>query len=280
MGRKARLSQGLAWTLIALSASARAQDSYRFVIIGDRTGEHAAGVPEEIWKEVAAERPAFALSVGDTIEGLHDDLAAGEWEEIQSLLKPYSNILLYLTPGNHDIWSPLSESLFRQHARHDPHYGFDYATAHFTVLDNSRAADLPESELNFADSDLKAHTGQKIRFVVSHRPSWIINALTGDGNFPLQRIAKKYGVGYVISGHVHQMFHASVDGTEYISMESAGGHLRDSGKYEDGWFFGYTVVDVSPGRERFTIHELGPPYGKGRTTLLSDWGKAGLINRR
>ncbi|HKD06357.1 MAG TPA: metallophosphoesterase [Bryobacteraceae bacterium] len=278
MGREARVSRVLLCALIALSATA--QDTYRFVIIGDRTGEHVAGVYEEVWKELAAEKPMFVLSVGDTIEGLHDDLAAGEWSSVEGILKPYSNILLYLTPGNHDIWSPVSESLFRQRARRDPRYSFDYAKAHFTILDNSRTEDLPESELAFAESDLKSHAGQKIKFVVSHRPSWIINALVGDGNFPLQRIAKKYGVGFVISGHVHQMFHADLDGIEYVSMESAGGHLRDSGKYEDGWFFGYTVVDVSPAGERFTIHELGAPYGKDRTTDLTAWGKAGLINRR
>jgi hypothetical protein len=278
VGREARIGRILACALIVLSA--RAQDSYRFVIIGDRTGEHVAGVYEEVWKNVAGEKPAFVLSVGDTIEGLHDDLAASEWVAVEGVLRPYSNILLYLTPGNHDIWSPASESLFRQHGKRDLHYGFDYATAHFTVLDNSRAVDLPESELSFAESDVKSHAGQKWKFVVSHRPSWIINAITGDENFALQRIAKKSGVGFVLSGHVHQMFHATVDGIDYVSMESAGGHLRDSGKYEDGWFFGYTVVDVSPSGTRFAIHELGPPYGQGRTTLLSDWGKAGLINRR
>jgi len=280
VGRQARVGIVAAYALIALCASARAQETYRFVIIGDRTGEHFAGVYEDVWKEIAAEKPAFVLSVGDTIEGLHDDLVAGEWSDIENILKPYSNILLYLTPGNHDIWSPASETLFRQHAKHDPHYGFDYKNAHFTVLDNSRTENLPDSELAFADSDLKNHAGQKIKFIVSHRPSWIVNALTNDGNFPLQRIAKKYGVGFVISGHVHQMFHANIDGIEYVSMESAGGHLRDSGKYEDGWFFGYTVVDVSPPGERFTIHELGTPYGKGRIADLSAWGKAGLINRR
>jgi predicted phosphodiesterase len=278
VGRQARLGRVLACALIAVSAAA--QDSYRFVIIGDRTGEHAAGVYEEVWKELASEKPAFVLSLGDTIEGLHDDLAGSEWVAVSNLLKPYSNILLYLAPGNHDIWSPASESLFRDHSRHASHYGFDYAAAHFTVLDNSRTAELPESELAFAESDLSNHAGQKLKFVVSHRPSWIINALTGDDNFPLQRIAKKQGVGFVLSGHVHQMFHANLDGIEYVSMESAGGHLRDSGKYEDGWFFGYTVVDVTPSGVRFSIHELGAPYGKGRITALSDWGKAGLINRR
>ena len=62
-----------------------------------------------------------------------------------------------------------------------------------------------------------------------------------------------------------------MDGITYVSMQSAGGHLRGAGKYEDGWFFGYTIVDVQNGKPVFHIHEL-----KGRTTSLDEWGKAGL----
>jgi len=84
----------------------------------------------------------------------------------------------------------------------------------------------------------------------------------------------------VISGHIHQLFHTQLQGITYLSMESAGGHLRASGKYEDGWFFGYTDVNITAKSVDFKIHELGPPFGKGRTTILSDWGKAGLLTRR
>ena len=73
------------------------------------------------------------------------------------------------------------------------------------------------------------------------------------------------------------MLHAEMEGVDYISMVSAGGHLRASGKYEDGWFFGYAVVDVTPKGVQFRIHELGAPYGQGRSSELKEWGKAGLL---
>jgi len=263
--------------LSLLLAAAAGPESFHFAIVGDRTGEHVPGVYEEVWKDVAAEKPAFVLSVGDTIEGGHDDTAAAEWQQVESLLKPWSSLPLYLTPGNHDIWSEPSERLYRQYAKHDTHYSFDYGSAHFTILDNSRSDALSAAEMAFLEEDLKAHQAQQWKFIVSHRPSWIVNALFGDARFPLQQLAKKYGVQYVISGHIHQMFHAEVDGVTYLSMESAGGHLRASGKYEDGWFFGYTEVDVDPKGVEFKIHELGPPYGKARTTTLADWGKSGLL---
>jgi predicted phosphodiesterase len=91
-------------------------------------------------------------------------------------------------------------------------------------------------------------------------------------DFDLQKLAKKYGVQYVIAGHVHKLAHAEVEGVTYISMPSAGGHLRDSAKYEDGWFFGYATVEVNPHGATIHFKQLDGP-----TTSLSDWGIAGLI---
>jgi hypothetical protein len=130
--------------------------------------------------------------------------------------------------------------------------------------------------LTFLEEDLKDHKDQRLKFIVSHRPSWLLKVMLNDPGFALQRIAKKYGARYVIAGHVHEMLHAELEGIDYISMPSAGGHLRASGRYEDGWFFGYAVVDVGPKDAAFQIHELGAPYGQGRLTTLEDWGKAGL----
>jgi 3',5'-cyclic-AMP phosphodiesterase len=67
-------------------------------------------------------------------------------------------------------------------------------------------------------------------------------------------LARKYGVQYVIAGHVHQLLHVSLDGVTYFCAPSAGGHLRASEKYEDGWFFGYTVVTVAGGAVTFEIN--------------------------
>ena len=112
---------------------------------------------------------------------------------------------------------------------------------------------MPESELTFLEQDLKAHASQPLKFIISHRPSWIVNVVLRDPNFPLHQLARKYGVQYVIAGHVHEMLHYTLDGIEYISAPSAGGHLRASGKYADGWFFGYTVVDVGECDRRSTF---------------------------
>ncbi len=145
--------------LLAFAALLPAADSFHFVILGDRTGEAQPGVYEHVWAEAARENPAFVVSVGDTIQGSDDATAEAEWRQVEQILAPFRKFTLYLTPGNHDIWSEKSARLFREHAGHAPHYSFDYGPAHFTILDNSRSDDLPTDELAFLEEDLKAHRG-------------------------------------------------------------------------------------------------------------------------
>jgi predicted phosphodiesterase len=254
------------------------QERFTFVILGDRTGEAQPGVYEQVWKEAAAERPAFVVTTGDSIQGLKDADAVQQWREVERIWRPYRAVPLYLVPGNHDIWSEASERLFRQYAKHPPRYSFDYRQAHFTVLDNSRADALSDEDLAFLESDLKAHAAAAVKFVLMHRPSWILNVVLRNSEFPLHRMAKQYGVQYVVAGHVHQMLRFELDGITYLSMPSSGGHLRLSKAYDAGWFFGHAKVDVSGREIDFTVEETKIPHGQGRRSKPADWGAVGLVN--
>ncbi len=266
---------GLAvWCAVAVASAA----DLRFVLLGDRTGEAQAGVYERVWQAFAPTKPAFVVSVGDTIQGLEDAKAEGEWRAVQGVLAPYRAIPLYLAPGNHDIWSALSERLFKQYAGHAPHYSFDREGAHFAVLDTSRSDALSESELAWLEADLRAHQrahpDAPVKMVVTHRPTWIMDAALGNTQSPLHQLAKRYGVCCLIAGHVHQLIHAELEGVTYYALPSAGGHLRLSASYEDGWFFGWTEVAVNGQDVRFQVHAL-----EGAVTPLSAWGRAGLVKR-
>ena len=254
--------------LIFLTALSGAD--FHFVILGDRTGEVQPGVNEQVWKQTMADHPAFVITIGDTIQGGNDATADREWREARKL---WPAIPLYLTPGNHDIWSDLSESLYVKYSGHPVHYSFDREQAHFTILDNSRDDNFSAMELAWLESDLRA-TKKPLKFVFSHRPSWLIRVLLRNPQDPVHQLAKKYGVQYVISGHVHQMIHADFEGVTYLSMPSAGGHLRASMKYEDGWFFAHTLVEVTDTEVRMRIKELNH-----RVTEPNDWGASGLVHR-
>ena len=263
--------------VLAALAQSPAPSAFRFVLLGDRTGEVQPGVWEQVWKQAAADKPAFVLGVGDTIQGTDDATAETQWKEARQTLAPYARIPLYLAPGNHDVWSPASEKLFEKFTGHPLHYSFDFGGAHFTVLDNSRTDDFSAEEMAFLESDLAKHRSQPVKFVVSHRPAWLVNVAMQHPNFALHQLAVQYGVRYFIAGHVHQMVQLPLAGVMYMCAPSAGGHLRASEKFEDGWFFGYTLVTVGGSNVRFEIKELGSPYGKGRVTSPADWGLLGLL---
>lgn len=272
------VSRGIVRLLPALllPLAALAADPFRFVIIGDRTGSLLPGVYEQVLKEAAAQKPAFIVSVGDTIEGLQDVLAPRQWAEWQGIVAPYRQIPLYLAPGNHDVWSPLSESLYLRFSGHPLHYSFDYGTAHFTILDSSRSDVVPASELAFLEADLKAHTAQPVKFVITHRPSWALNIMMNNPDFAAHQIAKKYGVQFAVAGHIHAMLRADMDGVTYVSVPSSAGNLRATHRYQDGWFYGYSVVEIGPRGITWEVHELAAPHGEGRVTRLAEWGKSGL----
>jgi len=247
---------------------------FRFALVGDRTGEVQTGVWERVWRDLSGSAPAFALSVGDVIQGTDDATAEAQWRELLGTLAPYRKLPIYFTPGNHDVWSEASAELYRKYSARPLHYGFDYGPAHFTVLDDSRSDGLLPGEIAFLEADLAAHKGAPAKFIVMHRPSWIMDAALRNAQAPLHQIAKRNGVRWILAGHVHQLIHTDFDGITYYAAPSAGGHLRLSGKYEDGWFFGWTEVRVKSADAAFTIHEL-----EGRRTSLDQWGLSGLLRK-
>jgi 3',5'-cyclic-AMP phosphodiesterase len=268
----------LVWLLDSRAAAQRTAGenaSFQFVILGDRTGEAQPRVYERVWQEAAAEDPAFVVSVGDSIQGLNDTTAEIEWRQFERILTPYRRFPLFLAPGNHDIWSTRSAALFQKYAAHPAHYSFDHSQTHFTILDNSRSDSFSPEELQFLETDLEAHKDQPVKFIVSHRPSWLVDAMLQNPRSRLHQLAKKYRVQYLIAGHLHQMLEVELEGVRYISMASAGGHLRGTEQYRDGWFFGYALVGVHGQAVDFHIKELKPPRGQGRVTEPKDWLRAG-----
>jgi len=263
----------------ALATYKSSQQEFHFVVLGDRTGGAIPGVYEEALREADLDRPDFIMSVGDTIEGGNDRTLTAEWQQIRRILAPYRRYRLFLLPGNHDVWSTASADAFKKYAMRPLHYSFDYQQAHFTMLDNSRSDNMPSDELAFLEKDLQAHIRQRVKFIFSHRPSWILQVVLGNPDFAIHRLAKRYGVQYVIAGHLHEMLHFELDGVTYISIASSGGHLRASKRYEDGWFFQRTFVTVKDDSADFRIKELGPPFGQSRITRLEDWGAVGLIKK-
>src|SRR5262249_37842856 len=150
--------RSVALLLLFASAGAASQpDTFRFAVLGDRTGETQPGVFEETLREAAAEGPAFIISTGDLIEGSNDATAEAEWQILDQILLPFRRYPFYAAPGNHDVWSGKSANLFKRHTGRPLQYGFDYQRAHFAVLDNSRTEQFAPDEMTFLERDLQTH---------------------------------------------------------------------------------------------------------------------------
>lgn len=247
---------------LAVVLPAAAAGGFDIAILGDRTGNAVPGIYEQVCKEIAAHHPDLILNVGDTIEGLNDDDARLEWRAVRAVWKDFGDTPFYLVPGNHDIWSAESARIWQVVSGHPPQYSFDFRNAHITVLDNSRAEGLGADQLAFLESDLAAHTAQSPKLVFFHRPFWLLPVKFQNGNFPLHRLARKYGVEFVVSGHVHEFDRSQFDGVEYIMVGSSGGSLThgkgapvgSSGL--DGLYFGYAWMHVEDGAGKLEFRRL------------------------
>jgi len=102
-----------------------------------------------------------------------------------------------------------------------------------------------------------------------HQPYWLVFLKFQSGAFPLHRIAKEYGAGFVISGHGHQFVRMERDGITYMEVGSSGARIKES--FAQGLFYQHIWAEVKGTEVRFTVKELGAPFGKGRSFTAEDW---------
>jgi 3',5'-cyclic-AMP phosphodiesterase len=264
--------------LLILTVCAGAQtpgpaSSFHFSIVGDRTGTVAPGVYEQVWSEIDRLHPSFVINVGDTIQGRDDKTVENEWQAIRPILEPYRRYPFYYIAGNHDIWSAFSRQVFERETGRPATYSFDYQGAHFVVLDNSGSLDLGPDQLQFLEADLKANRQRHPKFVFFHQPFWLGFLKMQSGEFPLHRLAREYGVDYVISGHGHFFARIVRDGVAYMQLGSSGAKFTPD--FARGAFYQYASVEVQGAGARIRIKELGAPFGKGRSFAAEDWDENG-----
>ena len=244
------------------SAAGEPRNNFRFSILGDRTGDAEPRVYEQVWRDLDRWHPDFVINVGDTIQGGNDAAAEAEWQALRPIWLRYK-YPQFFTPGNHDIWSALSRKIYEKETGHPAFYGFNYQDTHFTVLDNSQTENLSDQQMEFLQRDLEQNKDREPKFVLFHKPFWLIPVKFQSSQFPFHQLVKKYGVRYVISGHGHQFVRAGLDGVVYLEAGSSGAKLKGQG-FERGWFFGQILTHVNGSKVEMTVQEVGAPFGQGR----------------
>ena len=265
--------------VIGVRAVTEPRNDFHFSILGDRTGGATPEIYGRVWREIDLLHPDFVINVGDTIECGRDADAPAEWTELRPLWARYRHYPHYFTPGNHDVWSQVSERIYEQETGRKTYYSFDYQDAHFTVLDNSRTSDLSPEQLAFLEKDLEANKARRPKFVFFHKPYWISLLLLGNTDFPLHRLALKYGVEHVISGHGHVFVRIVRDGIAYMEVGSSGGTMRAALErghgFKEGRFYHHVWGRVKGGKVSFTVKEIDGAKGAGRLFRAEDWDEKG-----
>jgi hypothetical protein len=224
----------------------------RFAIIGDRTGGHVPGIYGQVATEVERLRPDFVMTVGDMIEGYVDDTTRiiREWEEYDSIVEPISSPIYY-TPGNHDIWSDISEDLYRRFIG-APYFSFDQESVHFVILDVSRwesSDDIPSEQIDWLIDDLEKHQDSAYTLVFYHKPFWEQTTAEGKPD-TLHSLFVRFGVDAVFTGHYHDYFVGEFDGVVYTCIGSSGAETIPSPtglEYHFAWVtIDKTGLHISP----------------------------------
>jgi hypothetical protein len=197
--------------------------------------------------ELRALAPAFVLSTGDLVLESNNGSpeAIERWMLFYERLARETGLRFYDTIGNNEIAGiqnddfPVDDprygkGLWQEHFG-PTRYSFDRGGFHFVALDthfpwpefwNEKGwtfQDLDPAALAWLDADLEAHQGS-VLVVANHEPfasdpSWPIDyePCSDEGRFA------KYGVRYVLAGHIHHNGVAQLDGTTHVTTGALSG---------------------------------------------------------
>ncbi|MDI2130119.1 metallophosphoesterase family protein [Yinghuangia seranimata] len=269
------------WTHLDI---ADAPGRFTFALISDRTGIARPGVFERGIAALNLLRPAFAVQLGDLIEGYTDDegVLAEAWAELDRIVAPL-DMPLFLVPGNHDV----SDDLARRHwlGRYGRlHHHFRYKDVLFLVLDtqdppveqspealealakmHAYAERDPEGLRRLVEKSVDWEGDQAMARVSEEQTAWAENVIRenadarwtfvlmhqpiwqGEGHPAIHRIRAALGDRpyTMFAGHVHNYKNAVIDGRDHIRLGPTGG-LWVKPEGDEGNFDHITLITMEP----------------------------------
>lgn len=153
------------------------QNSFRFAVIGDRTGGHRQGIFPAAVDMLNLLQPDFVMNVGDLIEGYVEDEEALKmmWAEVDESLSSLQ-MPLFFVPGNHDINLDPSEKVWFDRAGSDRSYThFTYKDVLFLQVsteDPPKNHPGPDLEAKYAKVKAKQVSPEEGREIVEELEAW------------------------------------------------------------------------------------------------------------
>ena len=211
-----------------------AQDEFRFVIVGDRTGGAQWGVMPQVFREINHLDPDFVISVGDLIDGYGDDeeTVSGIWEEFDKTEMPSLKVPFVYMPGNHDIFNAVSQKVYEK--RYGPRFkSFNYRGLHFIMLNTQEAAGtdyrfrgrgadaLGQEQIEWLKDDIARNRDARRILIFMHQPSW--SALE-----PIYPLLEGLPVN-IFAGHYHKYSYEEIRGIPHIICSATAAFIPEEG---------------------------------------------------
>jgi hypothetical protein len=206
---------------------------FRFFLYGDTRTRH--DVHRRVISQVLKnDAPDFILHTGDLVENGDDSTLWPIFFDIEKNL--LRQTVFYPSLGNHERNTRYFGDFFQQDT---PYYSFDWANAHFIVLNSdiaNAAASQRERDKFWAEQtswladDLATHQKADYRFVIAHHPP-ITAVARRQGDNPhmtaLMPMFEKYRVSAAMFGHDHNYQHYLKNGIHYVISGGGGAPLYD-----------------------------------------------------
>lgn len=247
-------------------------ESFNFVIFGDRTGGTPAGIKvlERAVVDANLVDADLVMTIGDLVQGYTDS------EQWLTQMREYRGTMgklrmpWYPTAGNHDIyWRGEKRPLLENEGLYEKHFGplwywFAHKGSGFLVLfsDEGDLKDatkqrsfkdpaqqqFSEKQLAWIQKSLDEMKDLKNVFVFMHQPRWDLKRYPGSNWEQVHRLLAAHGgVKACFAGHIHRMrFDGVKDGIEFHTLATTGG--SSAGNFPDaGFLHHFNMVSVRKG---------------------------------
>jgi predicted phosphodiesterase len=248
-----------------------ATGTFRFAVIGDRTGGYVGEVFEEIIEEVRLFDPDFVICVGDLIEGYTDDTLVlhAQWDTIAENISRLPRAFYYVA-GNHDIQNDRDRFIYETRTGQHRYYSFDHLNSHFIVLDNTMTywaspQEMDDEQIEWLRADLEKHDDKENIFVFYHIPTYLY-AVENDTTDMLAELFELFDVTTVFTGHHHTYAHTIGNGVEYVNVGSSGGGMSTA-EFVRGHFYHWLFVTVRGEAHEIAVVEHGNVHARDIVTV-------------
>ncbi len=254
-------------------AKVSAEDTFKFVVVGDTRSGH--DVFKKEMQEIELFDPDMVIDLGDMIDGYKDTAPEIEamWDEFDQINSEF-NVPFVMVAGNHDIWSHLSESIYKK--RYGKlYYSFDHKGAHFIVLDTEVLDSkghlihrIDNEQLEWLKADLASSRDARATFVFLHKPYWrgkayaVNEKAKGYWFKDVHPILAKNGVDAVFAGHIHKYLKTpTLDGVSYYIVGGGGAKIWDKNPGpKNGDIFSYCLVTIRADKWKLAVVKPGSIY--------------------